>query len=95
MNEANNPPSAGTTDACLPPALRKPRLRRSEASQYLEVAHGLTIATATLAKLACIGGGPPFHKSGASPLYPRDLLDAWAVERLGKLLRSTSDAGGA
>lgn len=95
MNEANNPPSAGTTDACLPPALRKPRLRRSEASEYLALAHGLTVAVATLAKLAVVGGGPPFFKPGASPLYPRELLDAWAVERLGKLRRSTSDAGGA
>jgi hypothetical protein len=82
---------AQTPELCLPPALRKPRLRRWEASQYLMIAHGLTIAPATLAKWASVGGGPAFHKCNRSPLYPRDSLDQWAAERLGKLVRSTSE----
>jgi hypothetical protein len=52
-----------------------------------------TVAPATLAKLACVGGGPQFHRAVRTPLYPREELDAWAAERLGKLKRSTSDAG--
>ena len=41
----------------MPKHLQKPRLRRWEASEYMELAHGLTVAPATLAKLASIGGG--------------------------------------
>jgi hypothetical protein len=54
--------------------------------------HGLQVATATLAKLASIGGGPGFNKCMRTPLYPREELDRWATERLGKLVRSTSEA---
>ena len=75
----------------LPPELRKPRLRRSEASRYLELAHGVKVAPATLAKLATVGGGPPYHKFGRWPLYPVPELDRYACERLGALVRSSSD----
>lgn len=75
----------------LPPHLRKPRLRRWEASQYLRHAHGIDVAHATLAKYASVGGGPTFQKAGRVPLYPREALDAWAQDRLGRLQRSTSD----
>jgi hypothetical protein len=78
-------------ELCLPPALRKPRLRRWEAAEYLERVHGITIAVATLAKLASVGGGPAYHKSNRTPLYPRDELDRWASERLGNLINSTSE----
>lgn len=70
---------------------RKNNLRRQEASVYLVELFGIPAATATLAKLASIGGGPPFYKYNRTPLYPRSELDAWA---LGKLLRkycSTSE----
>ncbi|MCK8787739.1 hypothetical protein M0638_25590 [Roseomonas sp. NAR14] len=79
----------------LPLALRKPRLSRTEAVQYLKLAHGVPVAVATLAKLAVIGGGPAFHKPGRAVVYPRDELDRWAAEKLGKLRRSTSDRGAA
>lgn len=82
-----------TPEVCLPPALRKPRLRRWEASEYLMLVHGYQIAPATLAKLASIGGGPAFHKANRTPLYPKDELDRWAEERMGALVRSTSDTG--
>ena len=92
MTEPAKPASAGTVEFTLPPALRKPRLRRWEASEYLKLAHGIELAPATLAKLASVGGGPPFQKSNRTPLYPVPQLDVWAVERLGGLKRSTSDS---
>lgn len=79
------------------PGGQKPPLRRWEASAYLKSAHGLNVASATLAKYATMGGGPLYY-SGRSPgtkrgtpLYPVDQLDAWARERLGRLCRNTSD----
>ena len=71
----------------------KPRFRRSEASIYLLQQHGLQVASATLAKLACVGGGPPFNKAGRIPLYGRERLDEWAIAKLGVERRSTSDEG--
>ena len=85
------PPTGGSAEPCV----RKPRLRRFEVPDHLERVHGLTIANATLAKLATLGGGPPFFKAGRVPLYPIPELDAWAIARLGKLRTSTSDHGGA
>jgi hypothetical protein len=76
----------------LPKHLRKPRLRRWEASEYMEFAHGFTVAPATLAKLASVGGGPGFHRVGRIPLYPRDELDRWVTEKLGGMVMSTSEA---
>jgi hypothetical protein len=66
-------------------------LRRKAASQYLEEKYGIHRAPATLAKLAVIGGGPPFRRDGRIPLYSVDDLDRWATSRLGALMRSTSD----
>ncbi len=91
MDTVSEPASAGTPPACLPLHLVKPRLRRWEASEYLCLVHGITIAVATLAKLASIGGGPSYHLSVRTPLYPRDELDMWALARLGKLRRSSSE----
>lgn len=93
MTDLHSRELPATPELCLPPALRKPRLRRWEASQYLELVHGINYAPATLAKLASVGGGPTYQKNLRTPLYPRDELDAWALARLGKLRRSTSDAG--
>jgi len=76
----------------LPPTLRKPRLRRWEASQYLLLVFGLTVAPATLAKYASLGGGPSFNRVNRIPLYPVSELDAWAAARLGRLVGSTSEA---
>lgn len=82
-----------TPELGLPPAFDKPRLRRWEAADYLRIVHGMVVAPATLAKLASVGGGPSFQKAGRIPLYPKTELDAWAMQRLGKLVRSTSDEG--
>ena len=66
-------------------------LRRADAARYLRETHGIPCAPATLAKYACLGGGPPFRKAGKFPIYSRDDLDAWAQQRLGKCVQSTSE----
>jgi hypothetical protein len=65
-------------------------MRRAEAAHYLREAHGIPCAPATLAKYACVGGGPAFRKAGKFPIYSRDDLDAWARSRLGEPVKSTS-----
>jgi hypothetical protein len=68
------------------------RLGRKEAAQFL-TEHGYRTAPATLAKLACIGGGPPFQSFGRRPLYREADLLGWAQGRTTGLRRSTSDPG--
>jgi hypothetical protein len=66
-------------------------LRRRDAAAALRAA-GYPTAPATLATLACRGGGPPFRRFGRVPLYRwADLLD-WAGSRLSAPMRSTSEA---
>jgi hypothetical protein len=67
-------------------------LGRKEAAQFL-TERGYRTAPATLAKLACIGGGPPFESFGRRPLYRAADLLAWAQARTTGLRRSTSDPG--
>jgi hypothetical protein len=68
------------------------RLDRKEAASFL-TARGYRTAPATLAKLACIGGGPPFESFGRRPLYRETDLLAWAKARSTGPRRSTSDPG--
>ena len=68
------------------------RLDRKEAAQFL-TSHGYRTAPATLAKLACLGGGPVFESFGRRPLYREDDLLAWAAARTTGPRRSTSDPG--
>jgi hypothetical protein len=68
------------------------RLDRKEAAQLL-TARGYKTAPATLAKLACIGGGPAFESWGRRPLYRETELLAWAKARSTGPRRSTSDPG--
>ena len=82
---------ARTEEACLPPHLRKKRLRRDEAVEYLERVHGVVIAAATLAKMVTKGGGPRFVKVLRSPLYPTVELDAWVEGRIGEPRSSSSE----
>jgi hypothetical protein len=84
-------PNAKIEEPALPPRLMRPRLRRREAAEYLAMRHGFGIAAATLAKLASVGGGPAFNRIGRTPFYPIDELDRWVEERIGPLVRSTSD----
>lgn len=60
----------------------KPFLTRPGAADYLRERRGIVRAPSTLAKLACIGGGPPFHRVGKAALYTEDDLDAWAASLL-------------
>jgi len=91
MTEVFMRENPATPELCLPPALRKPRLRRWEAADYLRIAHGIEVAPATLAKWASVGGGPGFQRVNRTPLYPVAELDAWATAKLGSTIRSTSE----
>jgi hypothetical protein len=66
-------------------------LRRKDAAQYLKSKYGYGSAR-TLAKLACLGGGPIFRKVGRFILYTAADLDAWALSKISGPLASTSDA---
>jgi hypothetical protein len=59
-------------------------MRRQPASRYLSSVWGIDRAPSTLAKLACIGGGPRFVKAGRIPLYKPEDLDAWARNLVGE-----------
>jgi hypothetical protein len=69
-------------------------LRRKQAGEYLQQTYGFG-SERTLAKLACIGGGPVFHKAlnGRAVLYRKEDLDGWAASKIGGPLYSTSDRG--
>jgi len=73
---------------CVSPRYR----RRAEAARYVREKWGLPCSPSWLAKLAVLGGGPLVHKAGRFPMYADSDLDAWAQDRLGKPLRSTSVA---
>ena len=66
-------------------------LDRKAAAGFL-TERGFKTAPATLAKLACIGGGPMFASFGRKPLYREADLVAWARARTSAPRRSTSDA---
>lgn len=68
----------------------KPLLRRRAASAFLESNWGIPCKPRTLAKLATVGGGPVFAKSGRIPLYDESDLNAWAAAKLGPKVSSTS-----
>jgi hypothetical protein len=72
--------------------LQEKKLGRKEAAQFLSE-RGYKTAPATLAKLACIGGGPVFQSFGRKPLYREADLLAWAQARTTGPRRSTSDPG--
>lgn len=65
-------------------------LRRDPAAKYLKETYGHG-SPRTLAKLASIGGGPRFHKSGRLALYTVADLDDWALSRISPAMTSTSD----
>jgi hypothetical protein len=68
-------------------------LRRSDAAKYVMETYGFPCSPKTLAKLACVSSeGPPFRRAGRIPLYPTSGLDAWALAKIGPLIRSTSEA---
>lgn len=67
-------------------------LRRHEAASYVRSVWGLPCAATWLTKLACVStDGPAFVKAGRTPLYERTDLDEWAMRRISKKVRSTSE----
>lgn len=65
-------------------------LRRKDAGDYLKTKFGFG-SEKTLAKLACVGGGPEFRKAGVAALYEPEALDRWALAKIGAPQSSTSD----
>ena len=90
MNDATQLASAGTEELCLPEKFNRPRLRRKDAAEYLELRWGIKIAPSTLAKWASTGGGPAFQRMNRTPLYSPVGLDAWVIEKLGPTINNTS-----
>lgn len=66
-------------------------LRRADAAIHVATKFGFPCSTQWLAKLAVIGGGPPFRKAGRYPIYDPMDLDTWAAARIGQPRRSTSE----
>ena len=66
-------------------------LRRREASDYLETNFGIQRKPSTLAKLACVGGGPKFRRANRVPLYDPADLDVWAESLLTEPAASTAE----
>jgi hypothetical protein len=66
-------------------------LRRREAAQYVRHEWGVPCAEKTLAKLAVVGGGPPFVRWNRVPLYESETLDTWVRSRLSHQCKSTAD----
>ena len=66
-------------------------LSRPEAAEYL-AGRGTPFAKGTLAKLACIGGGPPHRRLGNRTFYLPEDLDAWIEAKMSAPRSSTSKA---
>ncbi len=72
----------------------KTYLRRADAAKYLQERYG-AYTTETLAKLACVGGGPVFRKMGKFPFYTVADLEAWAEARMSEPVGSTAELAAA
>jgi len=66
-------------------------LNRREASEYLLEKHGVRRSDRTLAKLACVGGGPQFRKVKRAVIYDQAALDAFAEAITSAPMRTTAD----
>jgi hypothetical protein len=69
-------------------------LRRRKTAEALTTA-GFPITAATLATMACRGGGPRYRLFGRVPLYNWSDALAWAEARLTAPRNSTSDGDAA
>ena len=67
----------------------KAYLSRREAAEFC-TAQGLSVATATLAKYATLGGGPEYQTFGRFPRYTEAKLREWIESKLSGFKRSTS-----
>lgn len=79
-------------EACptLPDIEAAKYLTRRQAASYL-TRRGCKTAYSTLQKLACVGGGPPYRRSGNQSIYEPRHLDAYAKAKMGPLRLSTSE----
>lgn len=68
-------------------------LNRRAASEYLMRKWGISRSPKTLAKLACIGGGPEMTYLGRAPMYSPVSLDAWVRSMMGAPVAHTSARG--
>jgi len=69
--------------------IRKEYLTRGQAAEYC-IKQGLPVSPKTLAKYACIGGGPKFRKFGTTRvIYKIEDLDEWTERRLSRTFSST------
>jgi hypothetical protein len=68
-------------------------LRRQAAAEYLREKFGVPCSPKTLAKLACIGGGPIYRRFGRIPLYLIVDLEVYATAKISKPVKSTSEYG--
>jgi hypothetical protein len=84
------PKAQRSGEATVVAAARKRDMTRVETAQYISD-HFFPCSPRTLAKLAVIGGGPPFRKAGRVPLYGEASTDAWAESKIGPLVHSTTE----
>lgn len=73
--------------------MQQPYLTRVEQAQFL-TENGYPTSPRTLAKLACVGGGPKFVKFGRRPLSTPEWLLEWAESRTSAPVSSTSELKG-
>jgi hypothetical protein len=67
-------------------------LTTEQASDRLNKKHNIQVGPRRLAQLRYEGGGPRFHRLGAKEVrYNIDEIDAWAKQRLGTPISSTSE----
>ncbi|MGH7073209.1 MAG: hypothetical protein ACRELF_18100 [Gemmataceae bacterium] len=71
----------------------EPFLSPREACRFLLAEFGVKRTPATLAKLRCVGGSPPFRKLNRAVLYSTADLKSWAGAALSIKRRNTSDPG--
>ena len=76
-----------------PETTGKKFFRRTDAASYVTERWGVPCSPRTLAKLACVGGGPLYRLAGRFPLYSPPDLDDWVRNKIGPIKRSTSDPG--
>jgi hypothetical protein len=67
-------------------------LTRKQAAEYIN-AMGFPCSVKTLAKYACLGGGPEFRKFSRFVRYETHALDAWVEEKLSAPMRVTQPRG--
>lgn len=56
-------------------------LTRAEASAYIAT-FGISVSPKTLAKYACLGGGPAYRLFGMRALYTAEDIDTWLAEKI-------------